>query len=396
MAGILTGITVLDLTRNVAGPFCTMTLGDLGARVIKIERPDVGDDTRDWYPPQWGPYSSTFLALNRNKESLAVNIDAPEGREIVRALAARADVLVESFRAGSLEKRGLGYQQLKNINPRLIYCSITAFGPDGPYRDRPGYDPLIQAYAGIMSITGEPGRPPVRVGPSIIDIGTGMWCAVGVIAALYRRLQTGKGTYVKSSLLETGLAWVCYQLAGYFGSGKVPGKSGSRTAMIAPYEAFATADDFIFITAPNDNIFSRLCHVLGVPELAEDERFKSNPQRIANREELHELLEEQLKTRTAEQWEQVLLEHQIPCSRVQSLDQVAVDPQVLALDMIMPIDHPLLDSFRLVNLPLRLDGERAAKAAPPPELGQHTGKILAELGWSNERIESLRVRQIIR
>lgn len=396
MAGILSGITVLDLTRNVAGPFCTMTLGDLGARVIKVERPDGGDDTRDWYPPAWNGYSAIFLGLNRNKESLAVDIDTQEGQEIIRRLAVAADVVVESFRAGSLEKRGLGYEQLRQLNPRLVYCSISAFGAQGPYRDRPGYDPLIQAYSGIMSITGEPGGPPVRVGPSIIDIGTGMWCAFGVVAALLKRERTGDGMLVQSSLLETGLAWVGYQLAGYFGTGKPPGKSGSRAAMIAPYEAFATADEYIFISAPNENIFARLCQVLGVPELVNDPRFRTNPDRIAHRDELHDLLETQLKTRSAAEWERVLVEKQVPCSRVNGLDQVAVDPQVEALNMFMSLEHPGIPDLRLVDLPLLFDGRRAVRNDAPPELGQHTEAILHEFGWQESEIRFLRERKVIR
>ncbi|HEY8449218.1 MAG TPA: CoA transferase [Bacillota bacterium] len=395
MAGILDGITVLDLTRNVAGPFCTMTLGDLGARVIKVERPGSGDDTRDWHPPSWNGYSATFLALNRNKESLAVDIDQPEGQEIVRRLAVKADVVVESFRAGSLEKRGLAYEQIRELNPRVIYCSISGFGSRGPYRDRPGYDPLIQAYSGVMSVTGEPGRPPVRVGPSLIDMGTGMWCALGIVSALYERERTGRGRLVENSLLETGLVWVCYHLAGYFGTGKVPGRGGSRAAMIAPYEAFATRDDYLMIAAPNDRIFARLCEALGVPELSTDPRFATNPDRIAHRDELHELLEARLKERTAAEWEALLLERQVPCSRVQGMDQVATDPQVLALDIVRPFPHPKIPDLRLVDLPLSFDGERSARQDPPPELGEHTDRILGELGYDAAAIGRLREQGVV-
>jgi crotonobetainyl-CoA:carnitine CoA-transferase CaiB-like acyl-CoA transferase len=273
-----------------------MILGDLGADVIKIERPDTGDDTRHWRPPSWHEHSTIFLALNRNKRSLAVDIDRPEGNAVVRRLAQASDVVVESFRPGSLSRRGFGYEQVSRDHPAVIFCSITGFGTKGPQRDRPGYDPVIQAYSGIMSITGEDGRPPVRVGPSIVDMGAGLWSALGILAALYERERTGRGCQIDTSLLEVGVAWVGYQIVAYLGSGKIPGRIGSQVAMIAPYEAFAAQDEYLFVSAPNDKIFGRLCEAMELHELLQDDRFRTNPDRVLNREALHKALEERLQT----------------------------------------------------------------------------------------------------
>jgi len=373
-----------------------MILGDLGAEVIKIERPDGGDDTRDWHPPSWSGYSTTFLALNRNKKSLAVDIDDRDGREIVLRLATGADVIVESFRHGSLSKRGLAYAQVSALNPRLVYCSITGFGARGPHRDRPGYDALIQAYAGIMSITGEPEGGPVRVGPSIVDMGAGLWAALGILGGLYQRERTGRGRPIETSLLEVGVAWVAYHMAGYLGGGTVPGRTGSQVAMIAPYEAFATEDEYLLLAAPNDHIFERLCRALGVSEVSEDERFRTNADRVAHREELHQLLEHRLATASARRWEALFLEQQIPCSRIQTLDEVATDPQVEALGLLTGLFHSGIPNLRLVDLPLMIGGRRAARQEPPPELGQHSDEILQQLGYGRDRIEDLRRRAVIR
>ena len=271
--GPLTGLTVVDLTRNLAGPYCTMVLADLGARVIKVERPGTGDDTRHWRPPAWGDESSLFLAVNRNKESLTIDIDSDAGAEVIRRVAATADVLVESFKGGSLAKRGLDHATLAALNPRLVYCSLSGYGATGPYADRPGYDTLVQAYSGIMSITGEPGGRPVRTGPSIIDMTTGMWGVIGVMGALRQRDDTGRGQHVQTSLLETGVSWMSYFIAGHFADGSVPKPMGSSHSLIAPYEEFVTRDGHIFAAAPNDRLFAKLCGVLALPELQTDARF---------------------------------------------------------------------------------------------------------------------------
>lgn len=392
---ILKGVRVLDLTRNVAGPFCTMTLGDLGADVIKVERPGVGDDTREWRPPSWDGESATFLSFNRNKRSLAIDIDGPEGQDVVRRLAERADVVVESFRGGSLAKRGLAYDDLKAANPGVVYCSISAFGRKGPHAKRSAYDPVIQAYSGMMATTGEEGRPPVRTSAATIDIGTGLWAAFGVVLALYERRTTGCGRLVETSLLETSLGWMGYHLAGFLGSGKSPARQGSRGAIAAPYEAFATADDFLYVAAPNDQLFERLCHLLAVPDLPLDARFRSNPERIANREALHHILEARFKADRATVWEERLMRSEIPCSLIRSVEQVVSDPQVEALDLFMDVAHPTVANLRLIDMAVSLDGRRAARREPPPSLGQHTDEILGELGLDRAEIDALRHKRIV-
>lgn len=396
VVGILSGIRVLDLTRNVAGPFCTMLLGDLGASVVKVERPGQGDDTREWRPPEWNGWSTTFLGLNRNKRSLALNIESTKGQQIISDLAASADVVVESFRDdASATKRNISYERIRDLNPSVIYCSIRAFDSGEAQKSRPGYDAIIQAASGIMSITGEPGHPPVRVGPSIVDQGTGLWSALAILGALYRRERTGEGTLIRTSLYEVGITWVGYQLVGYLGSGVVPSKLGSKTAMIAPYEAFATKDEYLFLAAPNDQLFRRLCQLLQLDHLGEDARFSTNSQRVQHRDELHELLERSLRQGRATDWEELLSAADIPCSFVRTIDQVAKDHQLQTQDMLQPVELDGLPNLRLVNLPFTMNGERSAHIEPPPSLGAQSDLILTELGYGTEDIRRLRDENII-
>ena len=395
MPGILSGIRVIDLTRNVAGPFCTMTLADLGADVIKVERPETGDDTREWRPPSWDGYSATYLSFNRNKRSLAVDLDTPDGQAIVRRLVEGSDVLVESFRPGSLAKRGLDYEALSQENPGLVFCLISGFGTRGPERLRPAYDPVIQAFCGIMSITGDPSGPPVRTGPAVVDMGAGLWGAFGIVAALFERQHTGRGRLVETSLLETGLGWLSYHLAGYLGSGVVPTRNGSKGMIAAPYETFATADEFLFLAAPNDQMFERLCRTLDTTDLLFDARFSSNPSRVTNRDALHALLEVRFVTASARHWEELLLAQELPCSRIRSVDQVATDPQVASLGMMLPIAHHAIPELRHVNLPVSFDGTRAVSADAPPELGEHTDDILLALGYDGHQVETWRRSGVI-
>lgn len=392
MAGVLHGIRVLDLTRNIAGPYCAMILGDLGAEVVKVERPGGGDDTRAWLPPAWNGISTTFLAFNRNKQSVAVDLDRDEGRDVVLRLARRSDVLLESFRRGSLARRGLDYGRVSAENPRIVYCTITGFGTVGPQRDRPGYDPVLQAYSGIMSLTGEPGGRPLRTGPSIVDNGTGMWAALGVVCALLARERTGRGGHVETSLLETGVTWIGYHLLGYLATGRVPPAVGTAAAMIAPYEGFATRDGYLQLAAGNDRIWLRLCEVLNLPGLPGDPRFRSNADRVAHRDELHEILEARFRTEGAAHWEDVLLEHGVPCSRVRTLADVASDPQVAALGLLASVPHPEIPGFAMVDLPVAIDGRRAADQVAPPAVGQHTDEVLGDLGYSAQEIAALRAR----
>ena len=387
--GPLHGITILDLTRNLAGPFCTMILGDLGARVIKVERPKGGDDTRHWRPPSFGSESSLFVAINRNKESLALDIDTDAGAEVIRRLAGSADVLVESFKGGSLAKRGLDYASVSALNPGLVYCSLSGFGSRGPHAERPGYDTLVQAYSGIMSITGEPGGRPVRTGPSIIDMTTGMWGAIGALAALRNRDITGRGQHAETSLLETGIVWMSYFIAGFFADGTVPGPMGSSHSLIAPYEEFATRDGYIFVAAPNNALFTRLCATLQLDALADDSRFRTNSDRLKNRPALHALLEGALRMADTSTWEQRLLAESIPCSRIQTVDQLPDDPQVQALEMIRRYAHPTIPDLRLVDHPISYNGTRSFQHNGAPALGQHTQPILQSLGYGEAEIAAM-------
>jgi len=268
----LAGLLVADLTQNVAGPTCTQILGDMGAEVVKVERPGRGDDARAWAPPYWGEESATFMSVNRNKRSLAVDMKQAEGRDVLERLIARADVLVQSLRAGAVEELGLGWERAHAINPRLVYCSVTAFGTEGPLSDRPGYDPLMQALGGIMSVNGHPGQPPARVPVSLVDMGTGMWAAIAILGALRERDRTGRGAHVTTALYETALAWNVLQINQYFGTGEVPQPQGSGTAMVSPYEAFPTGDAWVMIAAASDALFAKACEALGIAGLARGKR----------------------------------------------------------------------------------------------------------------------------
>ncbi|MBK1789150.1 CaiB/BaiF CoA transferase family protein [Prauserella cavernicola] len=395
LATTLRGIRVLDLTRNLAGPFCTMTLGDLGAEVTKIEHPAGGDDTRRWRPPEWDGRSATYLAANRNKRSVAVNLDDPGGREIVRALAASADVVVESFKPGALSRRGLGYEELAETNPRLVYCSISAYGDRGPKSELPGYDPILQADTGIMDLTGDPDADPVRLGIGAIDLGAAIWSVVGIQAALADRERTGRGAHVRSSLFETATWWLSYHLAGYLGTGVAPRRQGTATPFISPYEVFDTADHRLMLAAPNDELFRRLAGELGLPELVTDPRFTTNPDRVAHRFELCGLLAPALRRRPAGEWEKRLQARSIPCSRVRSIADLATDSQLAALDLLRAVPGSPIDGLRLVDTPITVDGARGDRGLPPPELGEHTLEVLEELGVRPDRVAELRERGVI-
>jgi crotonobetainyl-CoA:carnitine CoA-transferase CaiB-like acyl-CoA transferase len=385
----LAGISVLDLTRNFAGPYCSMLLADLGADVIKVESPGSGDDTRQWSPPQWNGQSATFLAGNRGKRSIAVDLDRKAGQEVVRRLAAQSDVLVSSFRPGSLEKRGLDDTSLRSEHPGLIYCSITAYGARGPKRDWPGYDPILQAESGMMSLTGYPDGPPARLPIAAIDLGTAMWASVGIQAALRTRSETGFGGLVEVSLYETAAWWLSYLIAGYMGSGEEPQRRGSGAPFLAPYEVFATSEGDLMVTAGNDDLFARLCDALGFPDLAADPSYRRNADRVANRDALHDLLEARFFERPATEWHALLRSRSVPCTPVRSVADFVEDDHLAALGMLVPLPHPDIPDLRVVGTPLNLDGVRPGSRRPPPLLGEHTEQVLADLGYSAEDIDDL-------
>ncbi len=391
----LAGLLVADLTQNVAGPYCTQILGDLGARVVKVERPGRGDDARAWAPPYWGQESAAFMSVNRNKRSLAVDMKAPEGRDILERLIVRTDVLVQSLRAGVLEELGLGWESARQLNPRLVYCSVTAFGTDGPYRDRPGYDPLMQAYGGIMSITGHPGAPPARVPVSLVDMGTGMWAATAILAALRERDRTGRGVHVTTALFDTALAWTTFQMSNHLASGEVPAPQGSGTPMIAPYEAFPSRDAWVMIAAGSDALFTKCCAALGLPALPADPRFSSNPARVENRSALFETLASVTRTLSAEELLSRLYRAAVPSAPILTLDRVAAEPQTEASGMLIAAKHPRVPEYRAVGLPIKWDGERPGVSRVPPLLGEHTAEVLAELGYDEATIEELAARHVV-
>src|SRR5712692_7703335 len=391
----LDGIIVVDLTQNVAGPYCTQLLGDFGATVIKIERPDGGDDVRR-FAPLWHGESAPYLCYNRNKSSICIDLNHRRGPEIVRRLARDADIFVHSMKPGSAESRGLGYEQLKTENPRLIYGSISGFGDTGPLRTLPGYDPLGQAYSGIISMNGHPGGPPARVVVPIIDMGSGLWLFTGILAAVIDRAKTGKGSRVATSLLETGVTWTTLAMAAYQAEGIVPGPAGSTSPAAAPYEAFQTSDGWIQIAAGNNNLFAKLCAVLKCPEIAQDARFLTNNDRVPRRVELHEILETATRCHTAIELMGLLREAGVPASVINTLDKVFTDEQVNALGMFPKVDEGFrVPELRFTDIPVRINGERSSRRLMPPRLGEHTEEVLRAAGYAVAEIASLRADKVI-
>ena len=391
----LEGLLVVDLTQNVAGPFCTQILGDMGAEVVKVERPGRGDDARAWAPPFWGEESATFMAFNRNKRSLCLDLKRDGGLEVLRRLVARADVFVASLRPGAIGELGLDYPRASALNARLVYCSITAFGTRGPLAALPGYDPLMQAYGGLMSVNGHPGQEPARVGTSIVDMGTGMWAALGILAGLRQRDATGRAVEVTTALFETALMWVSYHLMSYLGSGEVPQPQGSGTAMIAPYQAFPTADGHVMIGAASDALFQRLAVALEAPALGADPRFADNPSRVRHREALVEAVRALTRTRKTAELIERLREAGVPGAPLLTMDQVAQEPQTQASGMLVGAPHPRLPDYRSVGLPIQWDGRRPQVRRVPPLLGEHSADVLTALGYTLDDVRSLKAQGLV-
>jgi crotonobetainyl-CoA:carnitine CoA-transferase CaiB-like acyl-CoA transferase len=375
----LEGVRVLDLSRVLAGPYATMVLADLGADVVKVEHPERGDDTRHWGPPFAGGESAYFLSVNRNKRSMGVDLKDPEGLERVRRLAAGADVLIENMRRGTLKKFGLGYEALKELNPDIIYCSITGFGP-GKDRDRPGYDFLIQARAGIMGITGFPDGEPTKVGVAIADIVCGLYAATAILAALRRREISGEGARIEVPLFEATLSWLANRGQEYLVSGEDKGRMGNAHPTIVPYQTFEASDKPVAVAVGNDAQFTRLCEALGREDLAEDERYATNPARVANREELVEILQQEFSNRVADEWVEKIQEAGVPVGPVNALAEVFSDEHVSSSGILGELDHPAAGVLEMLASPVFIDGERPPIRRPPPTLGQHTDEM--EDGWS--------------
>jgi crotonobetainyl-CoA:carnitine CoA-transferase CaiB-like acyl-CoA transferase len=391
----LEGVVVADLTQNVAGPFCTQILGDMGADVVKIERPGRGDDARAWAPPWWGDESATFLALNRNKKSLALDLKRPGGLEVLRRLVGRSAVFVQSLRAGVARGYGLDFAGAAALNPRLVYCAITAFGTRGPLADQPGYDPLMQAYSGLMSVNGHPGQEPARVGTSLVDMGTGMWAALGIVAALRERDATGRAVEVSTALFDTALMWMSYHLAGYFGAGAVPRPAGSGTPMIVPYQAFPAADGFVMIAAGSDALFARLAAALGVPALAEDPRFRDNPSRVAHREPCVAAIAALTRARKRDDLLATLRAAGVPAAPILDVAAVAAEPHTQASGALVAAPHPRLPDYRGVALPIAWNGRRPDVRRVPPRVGEHTADVLTWLGYTLDDVRTLTAQGVI-
>jgi glutaryl-CoA transferase len=409
MAGPLSNIRVLDLSRVLAAPWAAQNLADLGADVIKIERPDKGDDSRAFGPP-WlknraggdSAESAYFLCANRGKQSITVDIAKPEGADIVRELAAGADVLIENYKAGDLKRYGLGYDDLATINPRLVYCSVTGFGQTGPYRERPGYDFMVQGLAGIMSVTGEAGEDaggPQRVGVPLVDIITGMYASIAICAALAHRAAAGadgRGQYIDMALLDCGVAILSNQGANFLVSGSPPQRIGNHHPNIVPYQTFRTADGDVILAAGNDNLFRKFCGVAGCPELADDARYSTNAARVANRVELTALLADIMRKRKTVDWVAGLEAAGVPCGPINDLAQVFDDPQVKARGMRIELAHALGTPAPLVRSPMRFSETELEFKVPPPLLGEHTEQILRErLGKSDAEIAQLKAGRVV-
>jgi crotonobetainyl-CoA:carnitine CoA-transferase CaiB-like acyl-CoA transferase len=384
----LDGITVLDLTRVLSGPYCTMLLADMGARVVKIEQPKKGDDTRAWGPPFLEGESAYFLSINRNKESVTLDFKHPRGRAVLDGLLAKADVVVENFRPGTLAKLGLDYAALSQKLPRLIYCSVSGFGQTGPRRKEPGYDAVMQGEGGLMSITGASDGPPYRLGVAIADIVSGMFAAYGVAMALLARERTGRGQEVDIAMLDAVAALLTYQAGNFFASGKVPARLGNRHPSIVPYETFAATDGEFVLAVGNDEQWRTFCDVAGLPD---DPRFATNRQRVTAYDELRPFVADRLRTRPRQHWIERLTAAGVPCGSVRNLQELFDDPQVHAREMIARVEHATIGSLRTLGVPVKLSDTPGAVRTPPPTLGEHTEAVLGQdVGLSAEDIGALR------
>jgi len=394
----LQGIRVLDLSRVLAGPYCTMVLGDLGADVIKVEPPE-GDETRTWGPPFAGGASGEsayYLCVNRNKRGMTINLKTDEGREIIRELARQSDVLVENFRPGTLSRFALDFESVSAFNPNLIYCSITGFGQTGPMRDRPGYDFMIQAMGGIMSITGEPDGEPMKVGVAVADLFAGQNAVIAILAALQARMLTGKGQHLDISLFDSELGWLANVASNYLISGNQPKRYGNAHANIVPYQSFQASDGWFALAVGNDKQFARLCDVIQKTELANDPRFMLNSSRVENRIELINLFKPIFLARTVGEWLEKIEQAEIPCGPINTLDKTFSMPQVQAREMLIEMDHPTIGKLPLVGSPLKFGDTKVEYRIPPPRLGENTAEILKEvLGFTSSKVDDLKSHGVI-
>jgi len=392
MTDALSDVVILDLSRVLAGPYATMVLGDFGARVIKVEQPGRGDDTRSWGPPfTENGESAYFFAANRNKQSITLNLKSEAGRAVLRDLVQQADVLVENFRTGMMDGLGVGYSDLRPLNPRLIYCAITGYGQTGPYRNRPGYDVAIEAQAGLMSITGPADGEPSKVGVAIVDVTTGLHAAIAILAALRHCAQTGEGQFIDLALFDTQLSWLINVASSYLVSGQPPQRYGNGHPSIVPYQTVPTADGLLMLAVGNDRQFATLCRVIGKPEWSDDPRFATNPARVTHRAQLIAQLEDVFRQRPAAAWYDLLVDAGVPCSPVNDIPTALADPQAVARDMVQRVEHPQTGPIPVLGPVAKMDATPPTVHAPPPLLGEHTAAVLREmLDYDDETISRLR------
>jgi crotonobetainyl-CoA:carnitine CoA-transferase CaiB-like acyl-CoA transferase len=387
--GPLRGIKVVELAQIMAGPTCGMLLADMGADVIKVEKLPGGDDTRSYSEPQVNGESAAFMILNRNKRGIAVNLKKPGGLEVVKKLLAEADVVTENYRKGTLEKLGLGWDVLHALNPRLVYCAISGYGRTGPYADKGGFDLIAQGVAGLMSVTGEPGGPPVKSGTPIADINAGIFASLGIVSALFARNATGRGQMVDTSLMEAGIQQMYWQSAIYFATGVDPGPSGSAHILTAPYQAFPTADGWINLGGANQSNWERIVRAIGMPDLAADARFKTNTDRMRNLKALVPILGDALKKEPSSHWISVFEAEGVPVGPVNKTSDMVADPQVKAREMVIEVEHPKAGRVKAIGHPVKFSETRAGQTRPSPLLGQHTREVLKDLGYDDARIDEL-------
>jgi len=395
MKKALGGIKVLDLSRALAGPYCTMMLADMGAEVIKVEMPGTGDDSRAWGPPFVEGESAYFMSINRNKKSITLDMKGSKAIEIIMKLIKGSDVLVENFRPGAMERLGLAYQQVKAMNPRLVYCSISGFGQNGPYRMLPGFDQVLQGMGGLMSITGEPDGPPVKVGVPIADITAGMFAAYGIAIALFTREKTGSGQMVDISLLDSQVALLTYRAGSFFASGEIPRRVGSGHPVIVPYQAFKARDVYINIAVGNDQLWGKFCKAVGLEDIMNDPRFATNAKRVQNRNEVVKVVGDLIATKNGDEWLKILTDAGIPCGPIYSVDKIFSDPQVIHRQMVTELHHPKAGTIKVTGNPVKLSDSPGELTMPPPLLGQHTQEVLEGLGYSAKDIEELKQAKLI-
>jgi crotonobetainyl-CoA:carnitine CoA-transferase CaiB-like acyl-CoA transferase len=385
----LDGIRIIDLSRILSGPYCTMSLADMGAEVIKVE-PPTGDDTRQWGPPFVDTESAYFLSVNRNKKSIVINLKEEKGKEILLKMVQNADVVVENFRPGTLDRLGLAYDVLKETNPRIILASISGYGQTGPYAQKPGYDVIAQGMGGLTSVTGEPGQSPVKAGFSLADIGAGMWAAQGILLALFAREKTGEGQWVDASLLDTMISWQTYMAGNFFASGENPKPLGGAHPNIVPYQLFESSNGYFNIAVGNDNMWKKFCTALGEEHLINDPKYATNSDRVQNRNELVHYLQASFYTKTSKEWVELFEEAGIPCGPVLQFNEIYEDPHVLAREQLLEVEHPTAGKVKMTGIPVKLTATPGKVETAPPLLGQHTKEILSQfVGLNDKEIEEL-------